>query len=186
MSDKGFTSFEPSLVQFLDDLAKNNNREWFGEHRGRYESAVVEPVLNFIRAMKPRLMEISPYLMVEASKVGGSLFRIYRDTRFSKDKTPYKTHIGIRFPHVEFKHSAGPGLYMHISSESVYLATGVWHPESPALARIRATIDKDPERWLDARDERDFRKLYDLAGDSLKSAPRGYNKNHPLIEDLRR
>jgi len=76
MSDKGFTSFEPSLVQFLDDLAKNNNREWFGEHKGRYESAVVEPVLNFIRAMKPRLMEISPYLMVEASKVGGSLQRV--------------------------------------------------------------------------------------------------------------
>ena len=186
MSDQSFQSFQPTLTEFLDELAQNNNREWFKEHKGDYESHVVDPVLDFIRAMQPRLMEISPHLMVEAKKVGGSMFRIYRDTRFSKDKTPYKTHVGIRFPHREFKQRAGPGLYMHISSQNAYLATGVWHPESHALAKIRAKIDEDRRGWLKARDNKEFRKLYKLTGDRLKGAPRGYKKDHPLIDDLRR
>ena len=186
MSNQGFKAFQPALTQFLDELAQNNNREWFREHKRRYETDVVDPVLDFIRAMQPRLMEISPYLMVDARKVGGSMFRIYRDTRFSKDKTPYKTHVGIRFPHREFKQRTGPGLYLHISSQHVYLATGVWHPDSSALTKIRAKIDGDPQGWLKARDNERFRQLYSLAGDSLKGAPRGYQKDHPLLDDLRR
>ncbi len=186
MSSPDFLSFQPTLTQFLDDLAQNNNRDWFNQQKRRYESDVLQPVMHFIRAMKPRLMEISPYLMVEAKKVGGSMFRIHRDTRFSKDKTPFKTHIGIRFPHREFKQSTGPGLYMHISSQNVYLAIGVWHPETGSLNKIRAKIDKDPHGWLEARDDSRFRELYELAGAQLKSAPHGYPKDHPLIEDLRR
>jgi uncharacterized protein (TIGR02453 family) len=186
MPEKTFQSFQRSLTQFLEDLAFNNNRDWFNANRDRYQTDVVRPVLSFIQAIKPHLMEISPHLMVEAKKSGGSLFRIYRDTRFSKDKTPYKTHVGIRFPHREFKQRTGPGLYMHIESEEVFLAAGVWHPESSALTRIRAKIDQDPEAWIQSRDDRKFKKLFRLAGDSLKTAPRGYPKDHPLIEDLRR
>lgn len=186
MSHCHFASFSPALTQFLDELARNNNRTWFNNEKIRYENDVVVPVLNFVTAIKPRLMEISPYLMVEATKVGGSLFRIYRDTRFSKDKTPYKTHVGVRFPHRQFKRCAGPGLYMHISPQEFYLAAGVWHPQSSALAKIRLSIDRDPEAWLRVRDDRDFSRLYSLFGESLKGAPRGYRKDHPCIVDLRR
>jgi len=186
MSQQGFKSFRPTLTQFLDELAKNNNRDWFQQSKERYEDEVVDPVLDFIRAMQPHLMEISPYLMAEAKRAGGSMFRIYRDTRFSKDKTPYKTHVGIRFPHREFKQHAGPGVYLHLSPQDVYLAVGVWHPETPALAKIRKSIDQDPETWLRVRDQKEFRKLFELSGDSLKGAPRGYQKDHAMIEDLRR
>lgn len=186
MSQHGFTSFQPALTQFMDELSRNNNREWFKQNKKRYESEVVEPAMAFIVAMQPRLMEISPYLMAEAKKVGGSMFRIYRDTRFSKDKTPYKTHVGIRFPHREFKQHAGPGVYVHIDQTETFLAAGVWHPETSALAKIRKAIDETPESWLSARDQKQFRKLFELSGDSLKSAPRGYQKDHEMIEDLRR
>ncbi|MGW8180325.1 MAG: DUF2461 domain-containing protein [bacterium] len=186
MSQQGFKSFRPALTQFLNELAENNNREWFQQNRERYESEVVGPVLDFIRVMQPRLMEISPYLMAEAKKVGGSMFRIYRDTRFSKDKTPYKTHVGIRFPHREFKQHAGPGVYLHLSPKEVYLAAGVWHPETSALTKIRMSIDQNPETWLKTRDQKEFRELFELSGDSLNGPPRGYQKDHPMIEDLKR
>jgi uncharacterized protein (TIGR02453 family) len=178
--------FDSGLIEFLEDLANNNNREWFNKNKNRYERQVIEPALAFISAIRPALMEISPFLKVEAKKVGGSLFRIYRDIRFSKDKTPYKTHVGIRFPHSDAKEKTGPGLYMHIDPRHVYLAGGVWHPESAALRKIRAGIDKDQDGWLKVRDEKKFRNLYNLSGDSLKNPPRGYTKDHPFLEDLKR
>src|ERR1051325_7956607 len=92
-------SFGPELFSFLGDLRANNNREWFAANKQRYEEQLLEPALAFIEAFAPRLEKISPHFRADPSPSGGSLFRIYRDTRFAKDKTPYKTNLGIHFRH---------------------------------------------------------------------------------------
>ena len=96
-------SFGPELFAFLAELELNNNREWFGANRHRYEEHLLEPALAFIEDFAPRLQKISPHFRADARPSGGSLFRIYRDTRFSKDKSPYKTHVGLHFRHERAK-----------------------------------------------------------------------------------
>ena len=112
--------------------------------------------------------------------------RIYKDTRFSKDKTPYKTNVGIQFRHETGKDVHCPGYYVHIADDGCFLGVGIWHPESKALAAIREAIDEDPKTWKKARDHKPFASSYALEGDSLKRAPKGYEIDHPLIVDLRR
>jgi hypothetical protein len=116
-------SFGPELLSFLTDLRANNNREWFAANKDRYEEDLVEPALAFINAFAPRLEKISPHFRADARPSGGSLFRIYRDTRFSKDKTPYKTNLGIHFRHERSKNAYAPGFYLHIGSTSTSART---------------------------------------------------------------
>ena len=111
--------------------------------------------------------------------------RIYRDTRFSKDKTPYKTNIGIHFRHRLGKDMHAPGYYVHIAPDEIYIGIGTWHPPSDALLKIREHIVEHPKNWLSARDDKSFRQQFELYGDKLKTAPRGFPKDHDLIEDLR-
>ncbi len=144
------------------------------------------PALAFIRAMGPGLTEISPHFRAEARKTGGSLMRVYRDTRFGKDKTPYKTNIGIQFRHEAGRDVHAPGFYVHISASEAFIGVGIWHPPSEALAQIRQAIDEQPDAWLAARDDDVFRRWFTLAGDSLKRPPRGYDRDHRFIEDLKR
>ena len=181
-----FQSFEPDLIAFLAELGQNNNRDWFKAHQARYQETVLEPAFAFIRAMAPRIWQISPHFLAEAKKVGGSMFRIQRDTRFSKDKTPYKTHLGLRFPHEQAKKTTAPGFYLRLSPEGTILGVGMWHPDTASLARIRGRIDSEPEQWLGAKEDPNFRRHFELAGESLKKPPRGYPKDHPLLEDLKR
>ena len=101
--------FTKSTFSFLDELAASNNRAWFEENKSRYESLVREPALAFIEAMEPALRKFAPNLRAEPRKVGGSLMRVFRDTRFSRDKTPYKTNIGIQFRHSLGKDVHAPG-----------------------------------------------------------------------------
>ena len=178
--------FNPSLVKFLRALAKNNNREWFTAHKAQYEEEVQQPALAFIEAMAPRLRKISKHVRADARKAGGSLMRIYRDTRFSREKTPYKTNVGIQFRHEEGKDVHAPGFYFHIEPGSYFLGAGMWHPEREALNGIRDAIDANGKAWVAARDDRKFTKGWTLEGDSLRRAPAGYPVDHPLIEDLRR
>lgn len=177
---------QPSLLQFLEELAHNNDRAWFQANKSRYETEVLEPALAFIRAFQPRLTKISAFFVASDKRVGGSLMRVYRDTRFSKNKTPYKTNVGIQFRHEFGKDVHAPGFYIHIASEECFLGVGLWRPDAAALARIRQAIVDDPAKWKRARDNTKFRSQFDLAGESLKSAPRGFAKDHPLIEDLKR
>jgi uncharacterized protein (TIGR02453 family) len=102
-------SFSPELFSFLAELRANNNRDWFAANKDRYEEDLLEPALAFIAAFAPRLEKISPHFRAEARPSGGSLFRIYRDTRFSKDKSPYKTNVGIHFRHEQAKDAYAPG-----------------------------------------------------------------------------
>ena len=179
-------AFAPETIGFLAELARNNNRDWFAEHKPRYEEQVLEPALRFIEAMQDPLDEIAPHFTAIPKRVGGSLMRIYRDTRFSKDKTPYKTNIGIQFRHEQAKDVHSPGYYLHIDPEQVFVGAGMWRPDSDSLAAIRRRIVDREQEWLDASRDRTFRRHFELAGESLKRPPRGFDAAHPQIEDLKR
>ena len=183
MNDSHFT---PATFAFLDDLAANNNRPWFMENKERYEQHLRELSLRFISDFGPHLAKISSRFRADPRANGGSMFRIYRDTRFSKDKSPYKTYTGIQFRHEAGKDAHAPGFYLHIQPGSCFAGCGVWHPPGPALARIREAIDENPAAWKRASRGKRFRGTFELSGDSLIRAPRGFDPSHPLIEDLRR
>ena len=178
--------FTPATFGFLTELAANNNREWFLAHKSRYESDVKDPALRFITDFGPRLARISTRFRADPRANGGSLFRIYRDTRFSKDKSPYKTHTGIHFRHEAARDAHAPGFYLHLEPGSVFVGCGVWRPAGPALRKIREAIDEDPDAWLRASRDEGFQGSFELSGDSLIRAPRGFTPAHPLIVDLRR
>jgi uncharacterized protein (TIGR02453 family) len=163
--------FGPELFAFLADLRANNDREWFAANKGRYEEYLLEPALAFIDAFAPRLRKISPHFRADARPSGGSLFRIYRDTRFSKDKTPYKTNVGIHFRHERAKDARAPGYYLHIGPGEVFAGGGIWHPDTESATRIREAIVADPERWKRATRAGTFAKRLELVGDSLKRVP---------------
>ena len=178
-------AFSPKLFSFLRDLAANNTREWFAENKSRYQEDVQEPAMEFIAAFAPHLERISPNFRADARPVGGSLFRIHRDIRFSKDKTPYKTHAGIHFRHRSASDAHAPGFYLHLEPGTVFAAAGIWHPDTSAQKRIRDAIATDPRAWKRATGT-PFAPTYALIGDSLKRPPPGYPRDHPLIEDLKR
>lgn len=178
--------FSNATFNFLGDLAANNNRAWFEENKPRYEALVREPALDFIEAMAPVLARMAPHFRADARKMGGSLMRVFRDTRFARDKTPYKTNIGIQFRHALGKDVHAPGFYVHIANDECFLAVGCWHPEADALGRIREAVAAQPKKWFAARDHKDFVKLWELAGDSLSRPPRGFAADHPAVDDLKR
>ncbi len=181
-----YPGFPIGLVHFLDELARNNTKPWFESNRERYESDVREPALAFIRAMQGPLATVSPHLLAVDKKVGGSLMRIHRDVRFSGDKTPYKTNVGIQFRHERGKDVHAPGFYLHIEPEEIFLGAGIWRPDAATLAAIRKAIAARPDAYRKARDAASFRKHYELSGESLTRPPKGYDAEHPLIEDLKR
>ncbi len=174
------------LFDFFRELKRNNSKEWFGENKERYERRVRLPLQRFIMDFEQPLRRISPHFRADPRPVGGSMFRIYRDVRFSPDKSPYKTHGGIQFRHEQGRDVHAPGFYLHLEPANVLAAVGIWHPDSATLGRIREVIDADPRAWLKAKSDPGFCGLYELSGESLKRAPLGYDPNHPQIEDLKR
>ncbi len=178
--------FRPALFRFLTELAANNRRDWFEANRDRYEEDVKDPALAFISDFGPALRAISPHFLAIPKATGGSLFRIHRDTRFARDKRPYKTQVGIHFRHARGKDAHVPGFYVHLEPGQSFLGAGIWHPDPLTLRAIREAIVADPAAWKRARDDRAFRGRFRLGGESLRSAPRGFPADHPLIEDLRR
>ena len=179
--------FSPDTFKFLNELASNNNREWFNLNRQRYEDEVREPAFDYIRSMQEPIAAISPNFVVAAKKTGGSLMRVFRDLRFSKDKTPYKTNIGIQFRHVAGKDVHAPGFYLHIEPGEMFLAAGIWSPDNPTLGNVRTLIDENPNEWGKIKRALINKKAgFDFHGESLKKAPRGFANDHPLLEDLKR
>jgi uncharacterized protein (TIGR02453 family) len=181
-----FLRFEPTILQFLEELTDNNNRPWFEENKRRYESQVLEPSLAFIRAFQPRLQKISPFCVASDRRIGGSLMRVYRDARFAGNQPPYKTNVGIQFRHRLGRDVHAPGFYVHIATDACFLAAGVWRPDRDALARIRRAIVDEPDRWRRAKNDKRFRQEFALAGDALKRAPRDFPADHPWIDDIKR
>jgi uncharacterized protein (TIGR02453 family) len=172
--------FEPGIFAFLAELKKNNTREWFQANKDRYRSEVQEPLLGFISAFAEPLHAISPNFTADPRPNGGSMFRIYRDVRFSRDKSPYKTHAAAQFRHREGRDVHAPGFYLHLEPGDVFMGAGLWHPAGPTLAAIREAIVEHPDRWTEVT------KGLALGGDSLKRAPRGIDQDHPLLDDLKR
>lgn len=181
-----FTHFQPSLMQFLRELAANNEREWFNDHKQDYEEKVRAPALAFIEAMEPWIRMVSPHYEASAKKVGGSLMRVYKDVRFSKDKSPFKTNVGIQFRHEVGKDVHAPGFYLHIEPGQIFLGVGTWHPAPDALKAIRQHIVDKPGPYQDAIHHQPFSEYYQLSGDSLTRPPKGYPADHPLIDEIKR
>jgi len=179
--------FSADTLKFLNELANNNNRNWFDRNRQRYEDEVREPAFDYIRAMEQYIADISPYFIVAAKKTGGSLMRVYRDIRFSKDKTPYKTNIGIQFRHAAGRDVHAPGFYLHIEPGEIFLAAGIWSPDNPTLNKVRTLIDEYPDEWEKIkRNLINKKNSFEFHGESLKKAPRGFASDHALLDDLRR
>lgn len=181
-----FSHFTPALFDFLTELSFNNNRDWFNANKQRYEDHVREPARAFVRAMGAQMDAISEHFVTDDRKVGGSLMRIYRDTRFSKDKTPYKTNVGIQFRHAAGKDVHAPGYYLHISIDEMFVGAGMWRPDKEPLKAIRERIAEAPDTWTAVMGSAAFEGRWELGGESLKRPPRGFDKEHPLIEEIKR
>ncbi|MFK7964060.1 MAG: DUF2461 domain-containing protein [Burkholderiaceae bacterium] len=179
--------FTNDTFKFLTELASNNNREWFDRNRQRYEDDVRERAFDYIRSMEKPISDVSPNFIVAATKTRGSLMRVFRDTRFARDKTPYKTNIGIQFRHIAGKDVHAPGFYLHIEPGEIFLAAGIWAPDNPTLTKVRTLIDEDPVGWQKIkRNLINVKTGFEFHGESLKTAPKGFPNDHPLVEDLRR
>ena len=181
-----FAGFPADFFVFFEELAANNNRAWFNENKSRYYDSVVNPVSEFIVCMAPRLKAISPHYTADPRPHGGSMFRIYRDARFSKDKSPYKTHTGIQFRHEAGKDAHAPGFYVHLAGDGLYFGGGIWLPPNPQLGRIRDFIVDNARSWSRITNAPAAKKLGGVQGDSLMRPPRGFDATHPHIEDLKR
>lgn len=182
----GNTYFTPKLFRFLRDLDENNDRAWFKAHQADYERDVREPALDFINDFAAPLKGISEHFIADTRKVGGSLFRIQRDTRFGKDKTPYKQNTGMQFRHLMAKDAHAPGFYLNLQPGECYMGVGLWRPETKVAYQIREKIDADPTVWKRASRGKRFTDVFSLGGDSLVRPPRGFEEDHPLIDDLKR
>jgi len=178
--------FRPALFRYLVDLRDHNDRQWFTTNKGRFEADVRDPMLAFIREAATPLARITRHVLADPRPVGGSLFRIYRDTRFSKDKTPYKTHAAAHFRHRAAKDVHAPGFYLHLEPGQTFLGAGLWHPDPATLLTLRTAMAKNPGAWRRAVGGAAFRRSCVLEGDVAKRPPRGFDASHPLIDDLRR
>lgn len=181
-----YARFRPETLRFLEELAANNNRDWFRENKARYEEQVLDVALRFIQSMQGPLHELAPHFVALPTRVGGSLMRVYRDTRFSRNKTPYKTNIGIQFRHEQARDVHSPGYYVHIDPEQAFVGVGMWRPDSEPLRGIRERIAAKPEEWRRATSDKSFRRHFDLGGETLKRPPRGFDPAHECIDDIKR
>jgi len=178
--------FDKEFFDFLKELKQNNTREWFQANKEHYQSVVQEPLLRFISDFADPLHDISREFVADPRPSGGSMFRIYRDVRFAKDKSPYKKHAAAQFRHRAGRDAHAPAFYLHLEPGNVFVGAGSWHPDREALEGIRTAIAEDPDRWRTVREDPQFSKRHKLVGESLKRPPRGFDPEHPLIEELKR
>lgn len=172
-------NFTLELFELLRQLKRHNNRDWFARNKARYEHLVRDPALLFITAAVPRLSRLSKDGATNPRPLRGSLFRIYRDIRFSADQRPFKTHVGIQFSHAPAKDVHAPCYYLHLEPDGCFVAAGVWHPDASVLIQIRNAIISHPEQW------KRVRQRIELGGDRLVRPPRGFDPAHPFVEDLK-
>ncbi|MDX2032783.1 MAG: DUF2461 domain-containing protein [Blastocatellia bacterium] len=174
--------FTPQLFAFFRELKANNNREWFELNKPRYLEDVRDPLLAFIAAIGPHLRDISPLLVADPKR---SMFRIYRDVRFSKNKAPYKTHASAYFFH-QTVGKDGPGMYLHLDPEGCFMGVGFWQPDPATRTKITNAIAAKPDEWGAIVREKEFRKLWKMEGESMAKLPRQYDPAHPFADDLTR
>ena len=183
-----FNGFGDAFFGFFEDLKQNNDRDWFNANKSRYENDIAGTCLDFIEAIGDPLSQFAPHFRAIPKKMGGSMFRIYRDTRFSKDKSPYKTNAGLHFRHALGKDAHAPGFYLHLDADRIFAGAGLWKPPSPALAQIRNAIDTKQKEWVKAKSGIGFVSRFgELSdGNPLTRPPKGYDAEHPMIKDLKK
>jgi uncharacterized protein (TIGR02453 family) len=180
--------FTPALFTFLRELESNNEKAWWDANKDRYLAQVRDPALDFIIDFGERLKTISPHFVAEAKSTGGSLMRPYRDIRFSMDKTPYKTNVGIQFRHEAGQDIHAPGYYLHLEPVACFAGVGLWHPETAVARTLRRAIHDDPDAWSAATKSSGFQDTWSLDQDDdemLKRVPSGFDPDHPHADDLR-
>ena len=178
--------FTPALFDFLRQLKRNNNRDWFQKNKARYEDDVRGPALAFIEAVGAPLRKLSPHVVADSRPVGGSLFRINRDIRFSSDKSPYKTAVGMSFGHDRGRDRPAPGFYLQLGPGDSFAGGGIHMPETATLTKIRDSIVNNTAAWKRIVTDPQFAPMVVNMGDSLKRAPQGYDPDHPFVDDLKR
>ncbi len=177
-----FDGFPPALMDFYRDLSANNDTAWFDAHKSLYRDKVLAPAQDFVVAMGQRLQTLAPGIVYDTRINGaGSIFRIYRDLRFSKDKTPYKTFLGIFFWEGSAKKMESPGFYFQIAPSHVLLAAGMHQFPRAALEKYRqAVVDQKQGRaLLQAVEDVTRDGPYQIGGSHYKRVPRGYDSQHP-------
>ncbi|MGQ0537876.1 MAG: DUF2461 domain-containing protein [Gemmatimonadaceae bacterium] len=186
-----FTSFSSKAFTFLRSLKRNNRRDWFEENKDSYRAEVLEPMRAFIQAMDVRFGRFAPEIVGEPKK---SLFRIHRDVRFSKDKSPYKTHAACWFFHRsagkrvgQEASEGGAGFYFHLEPGASFVGAGIWMPPRPSLTRLRDAILADHIAFARLTSTRALKRRFGSLSDEgrLTRVPRGYAADHPAGDLLR-
>ncbi len=182
-----FKGLPKDFFAFFKELAKHNERAWFEANKQRYKDVVVNPLSDFMSAIAPRVAKISKQIVVDPRPNGGSMFRIYRDVRFGKDKRPYKENAGCQFRHALGKDAHAPGFYMHFAVDEVFFGGGLWMPEPDALNKIRHAIAGDAKAWKKIVGDKAFAKTFGgVRGDALSRPPKGFDADHACIDDIKR
>lgn len=182
-----FEGFPKDFYAFFRELKAHNERAWFEDNKQRFRDSVQAPMSSFIEAMAPELKKISKHFVADPRPNGGSMFRIYRDVRFARDKRPYKEHAACHFRHAFAKDAHAPGFYMHFAPDEVLFGGGSWMPPSDALSQIRSAIATKPATWVKLKQDKLFAKTFDgISGDALSRPPRGFEAGHSQIEDLKK
>jgi uncharacterized protein (TIGR02453 family) len=184
MASTGY--FTKDGLRFLADLRTHNEKPWFEANKERFEAGLREPGLRLVADLEPVLKKISKHFVADAKPNGGSMSRIYRDTRFSKDKSPYKTALFFHFGHARGTEDATPAFYFHIEPGGSTVGGGIWHPATPLLEKIRRAIVKSPSAWDKAKGKSGVGAACSMGGEMLKKVPRGYDPEDPNAEDLKR
>ena len=180
------TYFSDASFKFLRGLARHNDKTWFNDHKAQYEDHVRQPFLRLLTDLQPDLAAVSLHFRSEPKTVGGSLFRIYRDARFSNDKSPYKSWQGARLFHERHKQVPAPSFYLHLQPGECFVGAGLWHPEPDTQRRVRQFILDNPGSWKKAAHDAPFRRRFEFEeSEKLVRPPRGFPADFEFIEDLK-
>jgi uncharacterized protein (TIGR02453 family) len=179
-----FEGFPKECISFLKQLKRNNNREWFEKHKEEYERNVKAPMLSFIAALRPHFARFAPEFDLNPKR---SIFRIYRDVRFSSDKTPYKTHVAAHFVLRGMpKGFIGSGYYIHIEPGEFFVGGGIYIPDGDQLKNIRKAIDARGEEFISIVENRRFKKRFaPYEWSKLQRVPKGYDETNPMANWLK-
>ncbi|HEY7337543.1 MAG TPA: DUF2461 domain-containing protein [Bryobacteraceae bacterium] len=177
-----FSGFPPEALKFLRALARNNNREWFQPRKETFETKVKAPMMELVEAINAEFVRFVPDHITDPKK---AIYRIYRDTRFSADKTPYKTHLAAIFPCRGMERHSSAGFYFHIAPAALAVAMGAYMPGPEELFAIRNWLTEHHEEF-NAALKSPRKTMGELQGDSLARSPKGFDPAHPASELVRR
>lgn len=178
--------FSAASLKFLRGLARHNERAWFLAHKADYEQHVRAPFQRLLTDLQPAVAAISPHYRSDPRTVGGSMFRIQRDTRFASDKAPYKPWQGARIYHERRKQIAAPSFYFHLQPGASFVGAGLWHPETHTQRNIRQFIVDNPAGWARVAHDKKLRQRFELASDEmLVRPPPGFPADFAYRDDLR-